>query len=111
MGADPDNPNLLVYIVEISNNGFDVEQNVNLEVRTPDGTRFDSNAAVPPAVRQLQVSPDGRDVTYTPVATLRGGETVAFHIRVSRVADPVGNFRARVTSSRVTTPIYADDRS
>jgi hypothetical protein len=110
LGADVDDPNLLVYVVEITNTGELTDENVRLQVQTPSGTRFQSSVD-PPLVRPIRRGADGRQVDYAPIATLRPSEMVSFQIKVSQVAgERLGDFLARVVSDRHPDPIVADDR-
>ena len=109
-GADGSNPNLSVYVVEVTNVGNVADSNVVLQIRTPEGTRFE-NAYNPANVSVVRRDPNGRDVDFSPVAALRAGESVSYQISVSRTATNVGTFQARVMSDRYPTPIDGDDRN
>ncbi len=108
-GANPSNPRLLVYVIEVTNTGIASDSNVVLEVLIPNGTRL-VGRILPPNVREIEASADGRKHVYSPVATLRPGETLSFHFNIEPTVAPIGDFLARVRSDRYQTPLDASDR-
>ena len=110
LGADPGNPNFLIYVVEVWNVGEVNHRDVALSIQTPSGTRFQTSID-PGGVIPARTSPDGRQVDYEPIAELRAGDKITFQVTVAREAGQVGDFLARLTSDRLATPMMVDDRA
>jgi uncharacterized repeat protein (TIGR01451 family) len=110
LGADPGNPNFLIYVVEVWNVGEVNHRDVALSIQTPSGTRFQTSID-PGGVIPARTSPDGRQVDYEPIAELRAGDKITYQVSVAREAGQVGDFLARLTSDRLATPMMVDDRA
>ena len=108
VGVDPANPQVIVYAVEVTNNGLANDYGVVLETLIPDGTRLVSQI-LPPNVSEVAVSTNGKKHDYSPIATLRPGEMVTYQFFVTQSAAGTSEFLARVRSQRYPTPITASN--
>ena len=100
---------LVEYVVDVTNRANQNDYNVALTIQTPAGTRF-ADSTNPPRVQTINVSPDGRQVEFLPISTLRPGETTTFRVLVRQDAANVDQFTAQVKSDLNQTPVVADDR-
>ena len=108
MGTGGDGQEKLTYYVEVINKGAVDESNVVLTIETPTGTTF-ANSLNPPLIRINRTSSDKRTVDFLPLATLRPQESAKFRVVVNRLRNPVGAFRAKVTSDRrVEGRVFSD---
>lgn len=88
------------YLVTISNTGLQSVRGIQLTTEIPDMFRIVS-AEVRQEKHRLLNTTDitGRTVTFGPVATLRGGDTLHYRIRVKAFSAGDGTFRARMSHS------------
>ncbi len=110
MGPSIQGNGLIEYVVEVTNRSDRVDRNVTLAIETPDGSRyFDSHS--PPRIEPFRTTPDGRQVEFPPISTLRPGETMSFRILVQQQQSEIGTFVARVKSDLNPASVTSDDQS
>jgi len=86
------------YLITVSNTGLQSVRGIRVTAEIPDMFRIVS-AEVRQAKHRLLNTVDitGRTVTFAPVATLRGGGTLHYRIRVKAFSPGDGTFRARLS--------------
>jgi uncharacterized repeat protein (TIGR01451 family) len=100
----------LTYIVEITNGRDAVDEQVKLAITLPEGMEFVRSLTVG-LLQPIAVSPDKRNIEFTPIAALRAGETVTFRI-VARAEEPgMGKFQARLQSRLSVSPVTAEEQT
>jgi uncharacterized repeat protein (TIGR01451 family) len=101
---------LLEYIVEVTNRASQDDHNVALSIETPEGTRY-FNSYNPPQIEAFRTTPDGRQVDFLPISTLRPGETMPFRVLVRQEAATIGNFKVQAKSDLNPNTVVRDDQS
>jgi len=98
------------YLITVSNTGLQSVRGIRVTAEIPDMFRIVS-AEVRQAKHRLLNTVDitGRTVTFAPMATLRGGGTLIYRIRVKAFSTGDGTFRARLSRAPKKNILTVDE--
>ncbi|HEX8323267.1 MAG TPA: CARDB domain-containing protein [Tepidisphaeraceae bacterium] len=93
------------YTITVRNEGSGPDQNVTLKGTLPPQMTFVSAGASNPT----QVSADGKNITFGPVATLPAGQVATWTITVKADAPADAQFYLELTAASLTSPAFESE--